>query len=101
MTDSAAETAHVASGWRVVQRTIIRPDQELDIRPLYVTGLSGFGGAASTARQSGEEIPDVERQIRGKGIPANLYDDSADEGVEALGAFGTITEAGAVANAEH
>ena len=36
-----------APGWRVVHRTIIRGDQDLDIRPLYINGLSSFGGAAS------------------------------------------------------
>jgi galactofuranosylgalactofuranosylrhamnosyl-N-acetylglucosaminyl-diphospho-decaprenol beta-1,5/1,6-galactofuranosyltransferase len=40
-------------GHRVVQRTILRADQELDIRPLYVNGLSSFSSGESTSRQSG------------------------------------------------
>ncbi|HEX2176519.1 MAG TPA: glycosyltransferase [Nocardioidaceae bacterium] len=39
---------------RTVQRTIIRADQELDIRPLYIGGMSAVTGGAATARQSGE-----------------------------------------------
>jgi galactofuranosylgalactofuranosylrhamnosyl-N-acetylglucosaminyl-diphospho-decaprenol beta-1,5/1,6-galactofuranosyltransferase len=40
-------------GHRVVHRTILRADQELDIRPLYVSGLSNFSTGESTSRQSG------------------------------------------------
>ncbi len=42
-----------ASSFRVVQRTIMRADQELDIRALYVGGVSNFGGGESASRQSG------------------------------------------------
>ena len=42
-----------ATGLRIVQRTIIRADQELDIRPLYITGVSSFSAGESTSRQSG------------------------------------------------
>jgi galactofuranosylgalactofuranosylrhamnosyl-N-acetylglucosaminyl-diphospho-decaprenol beta-1,5/1,6-galactofuranosyltransferase len=45
-------------GHRVVQRTILRPDQELDIRPLYVGGLSSFSTGESTSRQSGASDDD-------------------------------------------
>ena len=38
---------------RTVQRTIIRPDQELDIRPLYIGGMSAVTGGEASARQSG------------------------------------------------
>jgi galactofuranosylgalactofuranosylrhamnosyl-N-acetylglucosaminyl-diphospho-decaprenol beta-1,5/1,6-galactofuranosyltransferase len=38
---------------RTVQRTIIRPEQELDIRPLYIGGMSAVTGGQSTSRQSG------------------------------------------------
>jgi galactofuranosylgalactofuranosylrhamnosyl-N-acetylglucosaminyl-diphospho-decaprenol beta-1,5/1,6-galactofuranosyltransferase len=38
---------------RTVQRTIIRADQELDVRPLYIGGLSAVTGGEATARQSG------------------------------------------------
>lgn len=40
-------------GFRVVQRTVMRPDQELDIRPLYLRGISEVSAGASTSRQSG------------------------------------------------
>ena len=113
MTDTAAETAPAPSvepipapapepGWRVVQRAIIRGDQDLDIRPLYINGLSSFGGAASTARQSGaDDEPDVERQVRGKGAERNQYDDTVGEAVEGVGSFGAVTDAGASAKPEH
>ena len=39
---------------RTVQRTIIRPDQELDIRPLYIGGMSAVTGGEASAVQSGE-----------------------------------------------
>jgi galactofuranosylgalactofuranosylrhamnosyl-N-acetylglucosaminyl-diphospho-decaprenol beta-1,5/1,6-galactofuranosyltransferase len=38
---------------RTVQRTIIRADQELDIRPLYIGGMSAVTGGQASARQSG------------------------------------------------
>ena len=38
---------------RTVQRTIIRADQELDVRPLYIGGMSAVTGGEATARQSG------------------------------------------------
>ena len=89
-----------APGYRVVQRTIIRAEQELDIRPLYINGLSGFGGTASGSRQAGSDEGDVESQVRGKGAERNQYDDTAGEAVEAVRAFGTITETGATAKPE-
>ena len=33
-------------GFRVVHRTIVRPDMELDVTALYVGGGSGSGGGA-------------------------------------------------------
>jgi galactofuranosylgalactofuranosylrhamnosyl-N-acetylglucosaminyl-diphospho-decaprenol beta-1,5/1,6-galactofuranosyltransferase len=38
---------------RTVQRTIIRAEQELDIRPLYIGGMSAVTGGEASARQSG------------------------------------------------
>jgi galactofuranosylgalactofuranosylrhamnosyl-N-acetylglucosaminyl-diphospho-decaprenol beta-1,5/1,6-galactofuranosyltransferase len=38
---------------RTVQRTIIRADQELDIRPLYIGGMSAVTGGQGATRQSG------------------------------------------------
>jgi len=42
--------------FRVVQRTIIRPDQELDVRALYMGGISSFTGGDASMRQSGSEF---------------------------------------------
>ena len=55
------------AGYRIVQRTIIRPDQELDIRPLYVGGVSSMSGEIGGARQSG--APDDERAALEPGAP--------------------------------
>ena len=51
--DTDTESGSSAS-FRVVHRTIMRPDQELDIRPLYVGGVSGF---ASTGTGSEDDTP--------------------------------------------
>ena len=54
---SYPEQAVDGDGFRVVQRTLIRPDQELDVRALYLAGISAFTSSddAST-RQSGGEF---------------------------------------------
>jgi galactofuranosylgalactofuranosylrhamnosyl-N-acetylglucosaminyl-diphospho-decaprenol beta-1,5/1,6-galactofuranosyltransferase len=52
---------------RTVQRTIIRADQELDIRPLYIGGMSAVTGGEASARQSGEgESWDEPTSLRGR-----------------------------------
>ncbi len=89
--------------FRVVQRTIMRADQELDIRPLYVTGLSGFGGGESMSRQSGaSDTPQSPVPGSAEAKDAGNYGakagESANSSVEGLGAFGKITgELGATA----
>ena len=40
-------------GFRVIQRTLMRADQELDVRALYVGGVSNFAGGDTATRQSG------------------------------------------------
>jgi galactofuranosylgalactofuranosylrhamnosyl-N-acetylglucosaminyl-diphospho-decaprenol beta-1,5/1,6-galactofuranosyltransferase len=82
------------TSFRVVHRTILRPDQEIDIRPLYVGGVSGFGGAAEGKESKGTS--------GGVGANASYFDKTADEGeaMQALGGFGKITEEGAVVFAE-
>lgn len=54
---SETPTSTYPPGWglRVVQRTLMRPDQELDVRPLYINGVSSFGSGDSASRQSGGE----------------------------------------------
>ena len=42
-----------ASGFRIVQRTVMRADQELDVTSLYVGGVSSFVGGDTATRQSG------------------------------------------------
>ena len=42
-------------GFRIVQRVLMRPDQELDVQALYLGGVSGFGGGESETRQSGKD----------------------------------------------
>jgi galactofuranosylgalactofuranosylrhamnosyl-N-acetylglucosaminyl-diphospho-decaprenol beta-1,5/1,6-galactofuranosyltransferase len=79
---------------RIVQRTIMRADQELDIRPLYVSGVSSFSAGESTSRQSGEdEVPPTPvsaSQSPQTSATSSGYDDTSDA-VEGMGGFGSIT----------
>nr|MBA2558744.1 glycosyltransferase [Propionibacteriales bacterium] len=102
MTDIAAapvfetrDAVDPLAGRRVVQRTILRPDQELDIRPLYVGGLSSFSTGESTTRQSGASGDDS--------APVEIADESAApaESDESMGGYGAISESlGAVVSPE-
>jgi galactofuranosylgalactofuranosylrhamnosyl-N-acetylglucosaminyl-diphospho-decaprenol beta-1,5/1,6-galactofuranosyltransferase len=74
---------------RVVQRTVIRADQELDVRALYMGGVSQFAGGAAASRQSGGEHTDAAES------PAEEAD-AVDEGAGGMTGFGRVTEAGAV-----
>jgi galactofuranosylgalactofuranosylrhamnosyl-N-acetylglucosaminyl-diphospho-decaprenol beta-1,5/1,6-galactofuranosyltransferase len=73
-------------GHRVVQRTILRADQELDIRPLYVSGLSSFSTGESTSRQSGssdEEEPAETASVE--------LEESAAQSDETMSGYGSIS----------
>ncbi|MGH3470982.1 MAG: glycosyltransferase [Nocardioidaceae bacterium] len=94
MTESAVSGARSDSAsaverpaFRVVQRTILRPDQELDVQPLYASGLSTFSAGGTPSRQSGaaeDEEPTEKLKLAG----------SADQG---MSGFGKITPDGATA----
>jgi galactofuranosylgalactofuranosylrhamnosyl-N-acetylglucosaminyl-diphospho-decaprenol beta-1,5/1,6-galactofuranosyltransferase len=73
------------AGRRVVQRTILRADQELDIRPLYVSGLSSFSSGESTSRQSGSDEPEETTEA-----PVDL-EEARGESAESLSGFGSIS----------
>ena len=89
-------------GWRVVQRTIIRADQDLDIRPLYVNGLSSFGGAASTARQSGPTTSRTSSaRSRGKGAETQPVRRHGRRGRRGGRGVRPVTDDGATAKPEH
>ncbi len=101
MTDLASPNASLSTsdpssaGMRVVQRTIMRADQELDIRPLYVGGVSSFGAGESTTRQSGAEDDEHSPKVSASQSPqtsatSSGYDDTGDA-VEGMGGFGSIT----------
>ena len=51
--EAAARSASGGPGFRVVQRTLMRADQELDVQALYVGGVANFGGGEASTRQSG------------------------------------------------
>ena len=62
MTDTAEAAVNDASveadplaGHRIVSRTILRPDQELDIRPLYVGGISATSATDAALKPSDED----------------------------------------------
>jgi galactofuranosylgalactofuranosylrhamnosyl-N-acetylglucosaminyl-diphospho-decaprenol beta-1,5/1,6-galactofuranosyltransferase len=48
-----ASSEAASAGFRVVQRTLLQPDQDLDVRSLYVGGVSGFGTGDAGTGQSG------------------------------------------------
>lgn len=101
MTDTAAPAApaEATPAWdgvdsfRVVHRTILRADQEIDIRPLYVGGVAGF--SVST-----ESDLATEADTAGAGKDGTNYSDaerpSGGEAPAGLGGFGKITSEGAV-----
>jgi galactofuranosylgalactofuranosylrhamnosyl-N-acetylglucosaminyl-diphospho-decaprenol beta-1,5/1,6-galactofuranosyltransferase len=78
-----------AAPYRTVQRTLMRPDEELDIRPLYVNGISSFSGGDQVTKQMGrEENQDSVKQ------------ETTVEGEQGISGFGRITNEGhAVAEA--
>jgi galactofuranosylgalactofuranosylrhamnosyl-N-acetylglucosaminyl-diphospho-decaprenol beta-1,5/1,6-galactofuranosyltransferase len=75
-------------GFRVVHRTIVRPDMELDVTALYVGGVSGSGGSTEDgSRRSGEEYG------------GDSGDDDTSRGTEAvagLTGFGSVDAQGRV-----
>jgi len=73
-------------GHRVVQRTILRADQELDIRPLYVSGLSSFSTGESTSRQSGSSDDEEPAET----ASAEL-EESAARSDETMSGYGSIS----------
>jgi galactofuranosylgalactofuranosylrhamnosyl-N-acetylglucosaminyl-diphospho-decaprenol beta-1,5/1,6-galactofuranosyltransferase len=62
----ATETAPAATGFRVVQTTLMHVDQELDVRALYMGGLSGAGGGTGTGRSGGGDEPDDPEAAQGE-----------------------------------
>ncbi len=98
MTDTAPAPVNLTpddvdslTGWRVVQRTIIRPDQELDIQPLYVGGVAKFSTGESMSRQSGAAQDDALESISAQPAfeQSGPRDGSGDapEGVKGFGAI--------------
>jgi galactofuranosylgalactofuranosylrhamnosyl-N-acetylglucosaminyl-diphospho-decaprenol beta-1,5/1,6-galactofuranosyltransferase len=75
---------------RTVQRTIIRAEQELDIRPLYIGGMSAVTGGQASARQSGAEGWDDEPSL-GRQKPED-YSQQPTGGYENTG--GSVTVSG-------
>jgi galactofuranosylgalactofuranosylrhamnosyl-N-acetylglucosaminyl-diphospho-decaprenol beta-1,5/1,6-galactofuranosyltransferase len=104
--DDDALAADPLAGLRIVQRTIMRPDQELDIRPLYVSGLTSFSGAEAAARQSGSADDEGGETVDVVANPTyhesgRQDDDSDDDVIEQMSSFGSISgAAGAQVNPE-
>ncbi|MDX6365788.1 MAG: galactofuranosylgalactofuranosylrhamnosyl-N-acetylglucosaminyl-diphospho-decaprenol [Nocardioidaceae bacterium] len=73
-------------GHRVVQRTILRADQELDIRPLYVSGLSNFSTGESTSRQSGSSDEEGSAET-----PSAELEESTAQSDETMSGYGSIS----------
>ncbi|HYG93745.1 MAG TPA: glycosyltransferase [Nocardioides sp.] len=87
MTDATPVTADATSetdGFRVVQRTILPADQELDVQTLYVSGITSFSSGSDTGR-AGDATED------------RPLDEDEDESAKGMAGFGRITEAAGVA----
>jgi galactofuranosylgalactofuranosylrhamnosyl-N-acetylglucosaminyl-diphospho-decaprenol beta-1,5/1,6-galactofuranosyltransferase len=82
-----------ATGFRVVHRTILRAEQEIDIRPLYVGGVSGF--SASTESDLASESGDKESGKDGTNY-SDAEQPSGGEAPTGIGGFGKVTTDGAV-----
>ena len=87
-TGTTSRETEQEAGFRIVQRTVMRADQELDVRALYVGGVSGFTAGDAMSRQSGAGHDD-ERDSGGSGQASETYE--ADRGM--IG-FGRITAEG-------
>ena len=89
MTESAeaAEETPSPTGFRIVQRALMRPDQEPDVRALYLGGVSGFAGGGSTG-QSGAS--------HDEGESAADAGEEAGEADRGMAGFGRVTGAGAL-----
>jgi galactofuranosylgalactofuranosylrhamnosyl-N-acetylglucosaminyl-diphospho-decaprenol beta-1,5/1,6-galactofuranosyltransferase len=73
------------AGHRVVQRTILRADQELDIRPLYISGLSNFSTGESTSRQSGASEDNAPAESQAE------TEESVGESDESISGYGSVS----------
>ncbi len=87
MAGSPGETSSgvYGEGFRVVQRTIVRHDQELDVAALYVGGVSGVAGGDSGSRQSGGEHAGSEAE-----------DGRGADSVSGMSGFGRVDQRGQV-----
>lgn len=85
------------AGHRVVSRTILRADQELDIRPLYVSGVSGSTAEASPKQKGDDEF--IRTNVEQPSYHASgAQDDDEDEVLEVtegLTEYGSISESSA------
>jgi galactofuranosylgalactofuranosylrhamnosyl-N-acetylglucosaminyl-diphospho-decaprenol beta-1,5/1,6-galactofuranosyltransferase len=85
-TEAAGADLSPAGGFRIVQRTVMRADQELDVTSLYLGGVSSFVGGDTATRQSGGGY---DSDDTGAGAAEATYE--ADRG---LMGYGRITSAG-------
>ena len=92
----AEETTDPRPGFRVVQRTIMRADQELDIRPLYVAGVSGFGTSKGTSGPAGSTDSTFDEDGEGSDGSDSGATQAALDPVESMGGFGKVAEYGAL-----
>ena len=86
--EAAEEGASSRGADRVVQRTVMRADQELDVRALYMDGVSQFAGGGTASRQSGGEHGESAEDATEAG--------GSDETEAGMTGFGRVTEGGAV-----
>ena len=87
-TSTPSVEAAVEVGYRTVQRTLMRADQELDVRALYVGGVSHFGAAEGGGTgQSGADGGDSQDKKGSKEVETT-------EVAQGIQGFGRITDEG-------
>lgn len=97
VTDSSV-TSDPLEGHRIVARTILRADQELDIRPLYVGGISGAAAPERTSKNRGEEDDSPKDTVGNPTYHESGSQDDEDDEVEPtehLGEYGSISDSSA------
>jgi galactofuranosylgalactofuranosylrhamnosyl-N-acetylglucosaminyl-diphospho-decaprenol beta-1,5/1,6-galactofuranosyltransferase len=84
-TEPAGDKSAAGTAFRPVQRTLMRSGLELDVRALYLGGVTGLAGGDGTTGQSGAD-PAAEQPAAGDGRP---------DGDRGLTGHGRVTDLGA------
>jgi galactofuranosylgalactofuranosylrhamnosyl-N-acetylglucosaminyl-diphospho-decaprenol beta-1,5/1,6-galactofuranosyltransferase len=92
---AATEAPDPLAGMRIVHRTILRADQELDIRPLYVGGVTAIDANTPAAAADDEKLEEGELPD----TTPTSYDENPDN-VEDISGHGRVIEGTAIVRPE-